>query len=260
MKRIKVLANPTDGLLHYRGQPDVNIYSWPRFYNYDGSRAYRELRDALVSLQHGLCAYCEIDLVENDRQVEHVIPRNAVPEQTLDYRNMIACCRGGSAENQFGPAVLNQYRDEDRSLPPGNISCGQAKDERTGALDPRMLPTQPSLFRVRSNGEIEADDDACNTAGIPADKVRETIKILGLNVRRLRQAREKHRRALGDEVRKILSSLGNVPPETRLRNMAHERLLPNGNGTLRRFFTTERSFFSRLGGERILAEPPQSWI
>ncbi len=260
MKRIKSLDNPTDGLVHYRGQPGVNIRSWPNFHNHDGGQPYREIREALIDLQHGLCAYCEIDLVENDRQVEHVIPRRVQPVRTLDHENMIACCRGGSAENQFGPAVLEQHRDEERSLPPGNISCGQAKDDRTEALDPRMLPTQPSLFRVRSNGEIDADDSACVAVGIPADNVRETIKILGLNVRRLRQAREKHRRFLTDAIRKNLSALGNVPPERRLRRMARQRLLPNGNGTLRRLFTTERTVFLPLGGESILAELPQSWI
>ncbi len=257
MKRIHALDHPTPGLVGYRAHSSV--VNWDNFRDHNGGQSYRELRDALVRCQHGLCGYCEIDLMENDCQIEHVIPQSSDSGQTLSHRNMIACCRGGTALNQFGPPVLEQHRDEERSLPPGNVSCGQAKDDRRGTLDPRTLPAQPSLFRVRSNGEIDANDPACVAAGVPVDTVRATIKMLGLNVRRLRQAREKHWRFLADAIGENLRAPGNVPPERKLRRMARQRLLPNGNDSLPRFFTTERSVFSP-NGEIILAEPPQAWI
>ena len=163
--------------------------------------------------------------------------------------------------NLFGPEVLVRNQDMERALLPiaESKSCDQAKENRLGALDPRNLPAVPSLLRVRSNGEIDADDAACASTRIPADEVRKTIKILGLNVRRLRQAREKHRRDLADAVSKNLNTLGGIPPATTLQRMARERLLPNADDALPKFFTTIRSYFGPLA-ERILDERPQSWI
>lgn len=53
--------------------------------------------------------------------------------------------------------------------------------------------------RVRSTGEIEADVTACETAGFQVARVRRTIEILGLNVNRLVQARQRKWRDLNDK-------------------------------------------------------------
>ena len=91
------------------------------------------------------CAgYCEINLVELDRQIEHVIPRRD-PQQgasrEVDITNMIACCKGGTS-SVF--ASSKKSSDEGRYLEPvkDNMSCGQAKGERNDSdfLDPRKLP------------------------------------------------------------------------------------------------------------------------
>ena len=260
MKRIQTLRHPTIGLSGYLVQPDAGS-SWDDFRNHDRGEPYRELRNALENLQHGLCGYCEIALKSNDRKIEHVIPRDLEPGQTFNHENMIACCTGGTAVNLFGPDVLMNNQDSERALLPiaESKSCDQAKENRLGALDPRDLPAVPSLLRVRSSGEIDADDSACESTGIPADDIRDTIKILGLNVRRLRQAREKHRRALADAVSKNLNTLGGISPAATLEAMAREKLLPNADNAIPKFFTTVRSYFGPLA-ESILAEPPQSWI
>ena len=195
MKRIRALDGPTPGLDRYLARAGGDA-TWERFRR---NRSYRrELFEALTDLQHGLCGYCEIDLREDDRQIEHVIPRNEPQEGTaraLDPSNLIACCLGGTKE----------ATDNDRFLrtTPASVSCGQAKDDSVDPdfIDPRKLPALPSLTRVNLNGRIEADREACEARGIPAAKVEKTIEISGLNVERLRLAREKRWRALDDQWR-----------------------------------------------------------
>ena len=186
-----------------------------------------------MDIQHGLCGYCEIDLRNNDRQIEHVIPRsdpNRGAAHALDVANLIVCCRGGELQNLFGPAGGN---DEERFLPPlpNNRSCGQAKDNNTDAefVDPRILPALPSPTRVLLNGKIEADTDACQAHNIAIARVEKTIEILGLNVERLRLAREKRWNALNE----IWASYFDDP--TVMKRVARGELLQNGAGNLPKF-------------------------
>ena len=179
MKPITILGSAPSGLTQYLASYHAN-QSWTHFRNQAGS-SYNELRRALVYSQHRLCGYCETYLVDDDTQIEHVIPTRASADGNdydLDYTNMIACCKGGTAGNYFGPDT--RQHDPDRV---GGTSCGQAKGGTNDQLflDPRNLPILRSLFRVQSNGNIDADEDACKSAGIPACRVKRTIEILCLN-------------------------------------------------------------------------------
>lgn len=64
-------------------------------------RGYKQVREAILRDQHGLCAYCEvgIKLAEeegevDDFRVEHFYPKNATQEHGhnyhLDWRNLLA--------------------------------------------------------------------------------------------------------------------------------------------------------------------------
>ena len=249
MKRIRRLPGPIPGLAEYQNQADAGA-SWRGYRNRPaGLNRYRELVERFADLQHRLCGYCEIDLREADRQVEHVIPvsdPNRGAAHALDAGNMIACCRGGASDDP------NVRQDRERSSP--EASCGHAKGDNVAPefVDPRELPDLPSLTRVRPNGQIEADNSACEAAGCSVDNVEETIRILGLNVLRLQRARIDY-----------WSSLSRQMPKYRdhpnaLRDWARRRLLPT-NGSLPKFFTTNRSYFGELG-ERVLAEEPRDWI
>ena len=258
MKRIRKLPGPPSGLANYlEVETKQSSASWAAFRDYEAGAAYRELREALTNYQRGLCGYCEIDLLPLDRQIEHVVPQSD-PQQgealALDPTNMIACCTGGSARNLYGPDAGD---DEKRYLPPArrNISCGQAKGGNTNAdfLDPRTLPALPSLLRVRLDGRIEADAQACAVANLSVERVRRTIELLRLNVERLRLAREKHWRGLTD----AWQAYYNDPAV--LEDAARTELLPVPSGNLPRFFTTSRSYFAELG-ERILAKDPAAWV
>ena len=245
MKPIKVLHfAPPQLALYVRNKP--KDYSWKRFHDNDPA-AYRELRDALLLLQHGLCGYCEQTIPINDCQVEHVIPQssnsNGHPHD-LNTTNLLAACKGGTARNLYGPET-RKY-DPDRF---GDQSCGQAKDNTNDKLfiDPRTLPKHKLLFKIASDGSIEADEDACLATGIPRDRVDRTIKILGLDVARLRRARERRWHYISDIYKNYFDN-----PQVMMR-AAEAELLPNAKGSLPPFFTTNRSYFMPFSNAALAA-------
>ena len=235
------------GLAAYRANAGANA-SWNGYRGRGaGADRYRRLIAELEQLQHGLCGYCEIDLREGDREVEHVVPRSHTPTLELEAGNVIACCRGGSSDH---PEV---QADEARSSRPG-ASCGSAKGSNVDRdfIDPRHLPDQPSVTRVRPDGRLEANTAACEGTDQPAEAVEKTIDILGLNVERLQRERRRHLRNLEEET----EALDHDP--AMIDEWAREYLLPR-DGRLEKYFTTSRSFFGDLA-ERILEETPRDWI
>ena len=256
MKRIRRLQEPIPGLADYRRQAGAHA-SWEGYRRRPaGQKRHRKLVENLADLQHGLCGYCEIDLREEDRQVEHVIPvsdPHRGPAHALDAGNLIACCRGGVSD---APEV----QQDPKRFPPSQKSCGHAKGGKVDPafVDPRTLPDLPSLMRVRPNdglndGLIEADVGTCQAAGRSADDVERTIQLLGLNVPQLKRARQDH-----------WSNLSHMMPLYRdhpdaIEQWARRNLLPDIDGNLFKFFTTTRSYFGELG-ERVLAEEPRDWI
>lgn len=248
MKRIRRLAKPIPGLATYKRQAGDGA-SWKGYRRrLAGQHRYRKLVKRLADLQHGLCGYCEINLVENDHQVEHVVPQSDLTEGAalaLDAANMIACCRGGASDD---PDV---QEDRERS---GEQSCGLAKGRKSlpELADPRTLPELPSLTRVRPDGRIEADASACQTVE-RSSEMAEAIEILRLNVPRLRRAREDYWANLERMMRDYRQD------SNAMRAWARSRLSTQQNGNLHKFFTTSRSYFGELS-ERILAEQPRDWV
>ena len=245
MKTIRKLNAPTPGLAEYLNAVGDNA-NWNEFRSHNAGAAYRELRDALIQNQHGLCAYCEIEIKEWRRQVEHVIPQSSDRTKSLDIANMVACCLGGT----------RPMPDEDHYRMPvkHNMSCGQTKGNQIDKnfLDPRILPALPSLMRVIDNGLIEADENACQRAGFFPDHVTRTIEILNLNAERLRLAREKRWNGLEEE-------LGQIDDSDMMNDWIRAVLIPDADDLLVSFFTTTRCYFGPLG-ERVLARQPQPWI
>ena len=249
MKRIRRLDRATPSLFDYLDCAGDGA-EWDGFRSHLAGAAYLELAETLQDVQHGLCGYCEIGIIERDRQVEHVIPqsdRRRGAARVLDHANMIVCCKGGTL----------QTGDENRRLDPvgTNRSCGEAKGKLADAdfIDPRMLPALPSVTRVNFDGRIEADTDACQTHGIAAARVEKTIKILGLNVERLRLAREKHWNALNDNWESHFNDSQVMEAAARVE------LLPDRENCLPRFFTTSRSYFEAYA-EGVLVAAPQDWV
>ena len=251
------MPDPTPGLADYLDAVDNADWewgaNWEEFRSHNAGTSYRELRDTLARNQHGLCAYCEIELRESRRQIEHVIPRSAEAagnQGTLDVTNMVACCLGGTTK-PGGSDAGDHHREPIRA----NMSCGQAKGNRHDDtfIDPRDLPAVPSLMRVRDNGLIEVDDRACQDADVVPDHVTGTIETLNLNAERLRLAREKWRDALVDKSQHLAGDAD------RMNEWIRALLTPDAEEGLPRFFTTARCYFGPVA-ERILDEPPRRWI
>ena len=263
MKRIREPNKPTPGLAEYLKVVGDNA-NWNDFRDHNKGASYNELIEELIDVQHGLCGYCEINLcgsnlIELDRQIEHVIPRRD-PQQgaskEVDITNMIACCKGGTS-----PVFASSERssDEDRYLEPvkDNMSCGQAKEDLNDAdfLEPRKLPALPSLTKVLVDGRIEVDEDACESENIPAARVTRTIEILNLNAERLRLAREKQWNNLEEEADQISDPDDSDIIDAWIRSV----LMLDDAGRLVSFFTTTRSYFGPLA-ERVLEQQLQEWI
>lgn len=249
MKRIRRIERPTPGLADYRSV-EWDTPSWNGFRSHRSGSAYRELRSALVENQRGLCAYCEIDLESAGVQIEHVSPRSAPgsdPEGELGVGNLLASCHGGTKRSPRPQA----YR-----TPIGpNRSCGPAKGGVSNPvfLDPRDLPASPSLYRVDPEGRITPDAATCVAIGVPASRVAETIRLVGLDVERLRRARVAVRADL------LRLSVDHEDDIAAMEEVARQVLLPDGEGRLSEFFTTARSYFGEAA-ETVLAEAPEEWV
>lgn len=226
-------------------------------------QAYRELRDALADRQHGLCAYCEIDLIPGDISIEHIVPRSDSvrgKDLAFDHANMLAICRGGGNAAVFGPDV--RQPDPRRVLPPidKNLSCGQAKRDLPASdfVDPRDVPRSPSIIGVGEDGTIAGVSDGCRSQGIDLKSVDGHIERLKLNVERLRIRRETIWRELAMSF-EVIRDLPEDQHTDHFTALAESQLLPNHDDKLAPFFTTTRSFFGPLA-ETILARPPQPWV
>ncbi|MYH72162.1 MAG: TIGR02646 family protein [Acidimicrobiia bacterium] len=258
MKRIRERNKPTPSLAEYLKVVGDNA-NWNDFRDHNKGASYGELIEKLIDVQRGLCGYCEINLTDLDRQIEHVIPRKD-PQQgasrEVDVTNMIACCKGGTS-----PVFASSARssDEERYLEPvkDNMSCGQAKGDYNDAdfLDPRKLPALPSLTKVLVDGRIEVDEKACESVDIPAARVIRTIEILNLNAERLRSAREKQWNNLEEEADQI----GDLDDSDIIDAWIRSVLMLDDAGRLVSFFTTTRSYFGPLA-ERVLEQQLQEWI
>ena len=250
MKRVRRLDREPPGLRKYRDAIKREEQSWEEFRSHEEGKSYTELAEVLEQQQRGLCGYCEIDIEVTDRQIEHVVPQSDPAmgsAMALDYRNMIACCKGGTR----WPGDTNRRLDPVRD----NQSCGQAKGSAVDAqfLDPRTLPALPSVIRVLYGGEIEPDLNACRQTGIPSERVQCTIDMLGLNAERLRRARGNRWNALNDNWAE------HVADAQLMREAARAELLPNAKNRLSKFFSTSRSYFDKPG-EQILCAAPNAWI
>ncbi|RKZ53982.1 MAG: hypothetical protein DRR16_12770 [Candidatus Parabeggiatoa sp. nov. 3] len=68
MKNVKQLDRVPASLQQFlKGYPPNKRAKkdWNAFRNNEGGKTYSNLIQALSNIQHGLCAYCEINLIEN---------------------------------------------------------------------------------------------------------------------------------------------------------------------------------------------------
>ena len=110
--------------------------------DYDNYTAKDDLRHALVSEQRGLCCYCMGRILEDRIKVEHWRCQSRYPKEQLNYRNLLAACRGGEGQ------------------PPNLQHC----DTRKGKRDLEWNPADTAYHietrvRYELDGSIRADDE-----------------------------------------------------------------------------------------------------
>ena len=100
--------------------------TWEQFRDHDHT-AYQTIRHVTRRDQGGLCAYCEIKLVEENEQIAHFHPKSDIGGShnwALDWVNLWLACKGGS--QTWLSANPHHY------LPPlpDNLSCDEFKGQR----------------------------------------------------------------------------------------------------------------------------------
>ncbi|WP_150140964.1 retron system putative HNH endonuclease [Candidatus Enterovibrio escicola] len=148
-------------------EPD-SFLQWKELADDDWQPSYNDLRnpqkqdvfDALIRDQRGLCCYCESILKENDYHLEHLNPQSAGDGDALDFANFLCSC----------------LRKTEKDDP---LHCGQKKGNEVLLVTPLQSDCQ-SHFTFTGDGSIEGNCDEANS----------TIKILGLDIPKLKMLRE----------------------------------------------------------------------
>lgn len=120
-----------------------------------------KVRTHLHTEQEGLCAYCEICVDRDKGQIDHIKPRNARPDLTFTYENLVHSCDGPDhcnpvkdrqtlpIEPRTGSNTFFQLMLSDGFLRPApNLSLTQSQDAET-TLSILGLNKSPSLVRQR---------------------------------------------------------------------------------------------------------------
>jgi len=129
------------------------------------------VRNALISEQHGLCAYCMSRINDNglETSIEHWSPLSKRKQNALDYNNFLAVCQGGKTTEILAAAK--------------RILCCDAHkdDEAEMKLDPRNEQMMEGII-YNSEGIVDYRDSmplAQEVARHDLDKVLQLNGILG---------------------------------------------------------------------------------
>ncbi len=136
---------------------------WERA-TFDNIPDKESLQRALVNEQRGLCCYCmdRISADWNKMRIEHCRSQKRHSDETLDYRNLLAACRGGEGGKEH--------------------HC----DTKKGGRDLSRNPADPAhdveaIIHYGKDGRISSSD-------VSFDK--ELNEVLNLNARSLKRRRK----------------------------------------------------------------------
>jgi uncharacterized protein (TIGR02646 family) len=215
------------------------------------SRArYNQIAKALKADQRGLCAYCEIDLLEktsdstvSDFRVEHFFPKSPhapPPNWALDWSNMYGSCHGGSQSD---------VEDSQRFTKP-DFCCDVPKSDNDWTnliLDPaRDIPAFPIIFNYDESGNIAVGDECPKPLRL---KAQGSIDKLCLNARRLTRWREQTIDGMRDSIEALVQE-GNEIEDA--RDIVAQALF-SPTGFWPRFFTCARWYLDHSAEKQLQA-------
>lgn len=159
-------------------------------YNNLGASQRSPMLDALIKEQGAICAYTMKPITRIDdswqAHIEHILPRSLYPDNSVDWKNIVAC------------------------VPDPNTGCeygAKLKDKYDAGLHPFTNPTMSGVstqFRFRESGEVEGLT--------PAAVASLGEKVLYLN----------HIDLVHDRVSKIRGALDHRPSAAQARQRAQE--------------------------------------
>jgi len=182
-----------------RGEPE-SFKVWKALENKDWQPSYsklsnpekRDVYDALLKEQGGICCYCERELKGKDYHLEHLNPQAAHDGDDLDFNNFLCSCLNKTAKGD-------------------PLHCGQEKGDEILPVHPHQANCQ-ERFVFTANGKINGVDEAAKQA----------INILALDLGKLNDHREKvlepfmdpdlSDQELKEFVQKYIDDKGNLSP------------------------------------------------
>lgn len=195
MRTIDKRQEPPE-LQQYRLKPDA-CYDGPSF-----TQIKNKIREQLLQEQGHLCAYCMQRIRSQTMTVEHWHCQRYHPDEQLDYRNLLAVCRG----NQGQPAPEQ--------------TCGTRKGDKNLHYNPAD-PSHDLGSRVQylGDGTIESREK---------DFDHQLDQLLNLNWARLKQ----NRKAVIEAVIKGLKKRPGARSQAEIQRLQNKWATPNVDGEL----------------------------
>lgn len=234
-------------------------YNWKQFKKYSKlysviSRSYdNPVTDQLNRDQGGVCAYCEINLIEKDSsgdadfRVEHFHPKSDTSTQHnwhLDWNNLLGCCHGGSQRNVVDAGHRFTSPDNSCDVPKGN------KNLDSIILSPLQLPAFPNLFGcARATGILVVNTTNCQIANVSEVRAGNTISELKLDAPRLNKFRKQVLDKLNDDLSNLVKQ-GLSIGQARMR-LAQVYLCKNAKMQWPAFFTSIRCYLGAEAEEHL---------
>ena len=230
----------------------------------------RKVQQKIRSDQHGLCAYCEIDLLEipadmrdtsgcgvkSDFRIDHFHPKsvksNPAKNYALDWQNLLGTCTGGD-EKCIIDANRFSSRKKDRH-------CDSKKKNRN--LDGIILnpltdiPAFPCLWNCEQDllnhrSTLLPDKNECQSLGNNTlQKANATLRHLNLNCNLLAAFRWKTLHAIEEEIKRLIDS--GVDADEAFEKVM-EQTFDNASPNWPPFFSTIRAYFGAVAENRLHA-------
>ena len=150
---------------------------WQDWHAFMGTPCHQVVGESLLSEQHHVCCYCEVEIAADDSHIEHMVPRSVRQGHDYDYTNLAASCDGGAVEH-CGRFKDDRHQNPDYRYDP-NLFC------------PPQDPDTTRLFQYLPSGSVTP---ALGVGPQEAQKAQYMIGYLGLQCARLTGRRRTHAR------------------------------------------------------------------
>lgn len=155
-------------LTQHRAMPEASYGNCP-------TPVKDDIRQALLTEQGYLCAYCQQRIAQDNMKIEHFASQSEFDTQDLHYKNMLGCCLGGEGS------------------PEEKQTCDTRKGNQPLKYNPASPPDIATQLRYSATGELYANDTELD---------QQLNQALNLNFKQLKD----NRKATLKAVKAVLNS------------------------------------------------------